>query len=115
MLPMALARTSKALSRIASLLQPVADYFQSNIHLTTSGYFTQTPLQCAFDVAGIDRIMFSIEYPFSPKTIGRDHLTRRLRAGGSQLCRSVCGWIPLLESCGRSRSAADMPDGLYGL
>jgi uncharacterized protein len=74
MLPMALARTSKALSHVAKLRQPVADYFQSNIHLTTSGYFTQPPLRCALDVVGIDRIMFSIDYPFSPTTNGRDYL-----------------------------------------
>ena len=74
MLPMALARTSKALSHVAKLRQPVADYFESNIHLTTSGYFTQPPLQCALEVIGIDRILFSIDYPFSPTTLGRDYL-----------------------------------------
>ncbi|ADW71007.1 amidohydrolase family protein [Granulicella tundricola] len=75
MLPMALARTSKALSHAARLRQPVAAYFQSNIHLTTSGYFTQPPLRCALDVVGIDRLMFSIDYPFSANTLGRDYLT----------------------------------------
>jgi uncharacterized protein len=74
MLPMALARTSKALSHVAKLRQPVAAYFQSNIHLTTSGYFTLPPLRCALDVVGIDRMMFSIDYPFSPTTLGRDYL-----------------------------------------
>jgi predicted TIM-barrel fold metal-dependent hydrolase len=75
MLPMALARTSLALSHIAKLRQPVADYFQSNIHLTTSGYFTQPPLRCALDVVGIDRLLFSVDYPFSPNTKGRAYLT----------------------------------------
>jgi predicted TIM-barrel fold metal-dependent hydrolase len=75
MLPMALARTSKALSHVTKLRQPVAAYFQSNIHLTTSGYFTLPPLRCALDVVGIDRMMFSIDYPFSPTTLGRDYLT----------------------------------------
>ena len=75
MLPMALARTSRALSHVARLRQPVEAYFQSNIHLTTSGYFTQPPLRCALDVVGIDRLMFSIDYPFSPTTLGRDYLT----------------------------------------
>ena len=74
MLPMALARTSQALSRVVKLRQPVAAYFQSNIHLTTSGYFTQPPLRCALDVIGIDRLMFSIDYPFSPTTNGRQYL-----------------------------------------
>ena len=75
MLPMALARTSKGMSQVAKLRQPVANYFQTNIHLTTSGYFTQPPLRCALDVVGIDRLMFSIDYPFSPNTLGRDYLT----------------------------------------
>ena len=74
MLPMALARSSKALSPVAKLRRPVADYLQSNIHLTTSGYFTRPPLRCALEVVGIDRLMFSIDYPFSANTLGREYL-----------------------------------------
>jgi predicted TIM-barrel fold metal-dependent hydrolase len=71
-LPFALARSSSVLSNAAPhLRQPVADYFKSNIHLTTSGYFTLPPLRCALDVVGIDRLMFSVDYPFSPNTRGR--------------------------------------------
>jgi predicted TIM-barrel fold metal-dependent hydrolase len=73
-LPYALARSSGVLSQAAHLRQPVADYFRSNIHITTSGYFTQPPLRCAIDVVGIDRLMFSIDYPFSPNTRGRAYL-----------------------------------------
>jgi predicted TIM-barrel fold metal-dependent hydrolase len=81
-LPYALARSSAVLSRAAPhLRQPVAAYFESNIHLTTSGYFTQPPLRCALDVVGLDRLLFSIDYPFSPNTRGRaflDSLTKLL-------------------------------------
>jgi predicted TIM-barrel fold metal-dependent hydrolase len=74
-LPYALARSSAVLSRAATnLRQPVSEYFQSNIQITTSGYFTQPPLRCALDVIGIDRIMFSVDYPFSPNTNGRAFL-----------------------------------------
>jgi predicted TIM-barrel fold metal-dependent hydrolase len=73
-LPYALARSSAVMSRAAQLRQPVADYFQTNIHVTTSGYFTEPPLQCAIDVIGINRLMFSIDYPFSPTTHGRTYL-----------------------------------------
>ncbi|WP_263358487.1 amidohydrolase family protein [Acidicapsa ligni] len=74
-LPYALARSSGVLSHVAPDLQrPVADYFKSNIHLTTSGYFSQPPLRCALDVVGIDRLMFSVDYPFSPNTRGRAYL-----------------------------------------
>jgi predicted TIM-barrel fold metal-dependent hydrolase len=74
-LPYAMARSSGILSQGApQLRQPVAAYFQSNIHITTSGYFTQPPLRCAMDVVGIDRLLFSVDYPFSPDTHGRTFL-----------------------------------------
>ena len=74
-LPYALARSSAILSRAAPhLRQPVASYFQSNIHITTSGYFTTQPLRCAQDVVGLDRLLFSVDYPFSPNTRGRAFL-----------------------------------------
>ena len=73
-LPYALARSSGVLSGPAGLRQSVAAYFQSNISVTTSAYFTMPPLRCAMDVIGIDRLMFSIDYPFSPNTSGRSFL-----------------------------------------
>jgi predicted TIM-barrel fold metal-dependent hydrolase len=74
-LPYALARSSAVLSRSGiNLRQPVADYFKSNIYVTTSGYFSLPPLRCALDVVGIDRMMFSVDYPFSPNTHGRAYL-----------------------------------------
>ena len=52
----------------------MADYFKTNIHITTSGYFTEPPLRCAIDVVGMERLMFSVDYPFSPNTKGRGYL-----------------------------------------
>ena len=73
--PYALARSSGILSQAApALRQPVAAYFQTNLHVTTSGYFTEPPLRCALEVVGIDRMMFSVDYPFSPNTRGRAFL-----------------------------------------
>ena len=73
-IPYALARSSKAISNFVKLPKTVADYFHQNVHITTSGYFTQPPFQCALEVVGIDRLMFSVDYPFSPNTIGREFL-----------------------------------------
>ena len=74
-LPYALARSSGILSNAAKhLRQPVADYFRSNVHITTSGYFTCPPFHCCREVIGIDRLMFSVDYPFSPNTRGREFL-----------------------------------------
>jgi len=82
--PYALARSSGILSRAAGLQQPVAAYFQSNIHCTTSGYFTMPPLVCAIDVLGIDRMMFSIDYPYSENTKGRAYLDAVAKALGEE-------------------------------
>lgn len=74
-IPYALARSSGILSNAAkNLRQPVADYLQSNIHITTSGYFTREPFNCCREVVGLDRMMFSVDYPFSPNTRGRSFL-----------------------------------------
>lgn len=73
--PYALARSSNVLgSAIKHLQRSVAEYFHHNFHVTTSGYFTLPPFQCALDVVGIDRLMYSVDYPFSPNTRGRDFL-----------------------------------------
>jgi predicted TIM-barrel fold metal-dependent hydrolase len=74
MLPMALARSSAVLSGPSHLRQSVADYFRTNIHLTTSGYFTQPPLKLATEVVGIDRMMYSVDYPFSANERGKKFL-----------------------------------------
>ena len=73
-LPFAMARSSAMLSRMATLKQPVAEYFRTNIHITTSGYFSLPPLKCALEVVGIKRMMFSVDYPFSANTRGRKFL-----------------------------------------
>ncbi len=72
--PYALARSSNILSHAAHLRQSVADYFRTNIHITTSGYFTRPPFTCCREVVGLDRMMYSVDYPFSPNTDGRDFL-----------------------------------------
>jgi predicted TIM-barrel fold metal-dependent hydrolase len=79
MLPMALARSSGILSGPSHLRQSVADYFRTNIHLTTSGYFTQPPLKLAVEVVGLDRLMYSVDYPFSANGRGKKFLEE---AGG---------------------------------
>jgi predicted TIM-barrel fold metal-dependent hydrolase len=77
MIPCMLARIDLAVSPIAiRLKKPVADYFHSNVHITTSGLFTAPPLYLALAVVGADRIMFSVDYPFSSNEQGREFLNK---------------------------------------
>lgn len=75
MIPFQLARTGRILTRVAeNLRQPAEAYFQTNIHITTSGLFTYPPLRLALEVLGVDRVLFSIDYPYSGNDIGRAFL-----------------------------------------
>jgi len=42
----------------------IRDYFAENIWVTTSGHFSTLTLKYVRDEIGIDRILFSIDYPY---------------------------------------------------
>jgi 2,3-dihydroxybenzoate decarboxylase len=44
--------------------KPVADYFRANFHVTTSGHFSTPAMIDAVAELGVDRVMFSVDYPF---------------------------------------------------
>jgi predicted TIM-barrel fold metal-dependent hydrolase len=74
-LPYSLARAASVLTPAAKHLQrPVAEYFHEHFHITTSGYFTQPPFLCALQVVGIDRLLYSVDYPFSACRTGQAFL-----------------------------------------
>ncbi len=65
------------LSKVAEKLQrPVSDYFRTNVHVTPSGIFSPRYLRWAIEVVGIDRILFSTDYPYVYQSDGwaRDFL-----------------------------------------
>jgi uncharacterized protein len=77
MLPFMLARADEWLTPAArrdGLERGVADTFRSNFWVTTSGMFTAPPFQLLQQIVGTDRILFSVDYPFSPNTQGRAFL-----------------------------------------
>jgi hypothetical protein len=54
-----------SLSNVAPHLERrVADYFQTNVHIATSGMLTPRLLRHALDFTTADRILFSGDYPF---------------------------------------------------
>lgn len=74
-LPYSIARADAVLSHGSQKLRgSIADYFHEHFYITTSGYFTLPPLLCALQVVGADRILFSVDYPFSPNETGRQFL-----------------------------------------
>ena len=74
-LPFYIARADAVLAESAKRLQRrISEYFQEHFYITTSGCFTLPPFLCALQVAGADRILFSVDYPFSPNAQGRAFL-----------------------------------------
>ena len=72
--PYALARSSGILSPAAKLKRSVADTFKEQFYVTTSGYFTRPPFDCARAVFGFEHMMYSVDYPFSPNSRGTEFL-----------------------------------------
>ena len=86
-LPFSIARASGVLDGMAlHLRRPTEEYFHQHFWITTSGYFTVPPFQCAIEVVGIDRMLFSIDYPFSSNKRGRSFLDS-LELGAPELAQ----------------------------
>ena len=65
-LPFSIARADTVMRRAGlPLKRSIQEYFLEHFWITTSGYFSVPPLLCAREVMGADRILLSIDYPFS--------------------------------------------------
>jgi uncharacterized protein len=72
MLPFMLARADEFLRpEWTGLAGPPSDYLLRNVWVTTSGLFSLPPLLCTVQVFGVDRVMFSVDYPYSGNASGR--------------------------------------------
>jgi predicted TIM-barrel fold metal-dependent hydrolase len=75
MIPFMLDRVDDMLPpRVTGLDGSVSDYLLRHVWVTTSGMFSLPPVLCALSVFGVDRVLFSVDYPFSPNRRGREFL-----------------------------------------
>jgi len=70
MLPFMLARID-AMLPLPGLELTASEYFGRNVWVTTSGLFSLPPVLCTIAVVGVDRVMFSVDYPFGTNAEGR--------------------------------------------
>lgn len=76
-LPFMLQRADERLPReVTGLERPVSRYLCENVHLSISGFFYLAPFLNALHEFGADRILFSVDYPFSSNEEGRAFLDR---------------------------------------
>lgn len=74
-LPAMMARCDQIFgSDISHLARSVSRTILDHVSVTTSGLFTLPPFELALAVFGIDRLLFSVDYPYSSNTHGQDFL-----------------------------------------
>jgi predicted TIM-barrel fold metal-dependent hydrolase len=69
-LPFYLWRIDMALARQGNRSTPFRDTFREHFWITTSGNFSTPSLLCCVMEMGVDRILFSVDYPFVPNPPG---------------------------------------------
>jgi uncharacterized protein len=75
MLPVMLARIDEVSALdVDHLKRPVSRAILDQVWITTSGIFSQPPFLAALQTFGIDRLMFSVDYPYAPNAKGRTFL-----------------------------------------
>ncbi len=72
-IPFLLWRIDESLSR-SNRATPFRETFRKHFYLTTSGNFSDTALTAAITEMGIDRIMFSVDWPFISNKAASDWL-----------------------------------------
>ncbi|HZB91053.1 MAG TPA: amidohydrolase family protein [Stellaceae bacterium] len=75
-LPAMMARFDQSMGAEAErfLKRPISQTILDQVYITTSGFFTVPPFLAALHTFGTDRILFSVDYPFSPNAEGRAFL-----------------------------------------
>jgi predicted TIM-barrel fold metal-dependent hydrolase len=76
-LPMMLERCDGTLGKVAKNLQrSISQTILDHVTITVSGFFSLPPFQAAMLSFGPDRIMFSVDYPFSTNAVARAFLDK---------------------------------------
>jgi hypothetical protein len=75
MLPMMMARCDGVFApQLIGTRRTVQQTLREQVHVTTAGIFTLPPLMVAIDTFGIDRVMFSVDYPYASIATGAKYL-----------------------------------------
>ncbi len=59
---------------INHLARSVSQTILDHVSITTSGLFTMPPFEVALAIFGVDRILFSVDYPYSSNSHGEEFL-----------------------------------------
>ncbi|KAK6220640.1 hypothetical protein LQW54_002085 [Pestalotiopsis sp. IQ-011] len=74
MLPYLPDRIDEKVSQMAGQTQSFSNVWAKNIWVTTSGMFIMAPMACLLKTTALERILYSVDYPYSATEQGRDFL-----------------------------------------
>ena len=75
MIPFMLDRVDDTMPpSVTGLGDTMSGYLRRHVWVTTSGMFSLPPVLCALSVFGVDRVLFSVDYPFGANQRGRELL-----------------------------------------
>src|SRR5947207_2488575 len=90
-LPVMLARCDQVFeASIGHLARPISRAILDQVWITTSGIFSEPPFLAALLTFGIDRILFSVDYPYAPNARGQAFL-KSLSLSPSDLAKLAHG------------------------
>jgi predicted TIM-barrel fold metal-dependent hydrolase len=74
-LPAMLARCEHQFgAELSNLSRPLSKMITDQVYVTSAGFFTNPPFLAALTTFGIDRLMFSVDYPYASNADGRAFL-----------------------------------------
>jgi uncharacterized protein len=74
-LPVMLARCEHQFrNELKFLSRPLGKMITDQVYVTSAGFFTNPPFTAALETFGIDRLMFSVDYPYASNADGRAFL-----------------------------------------
>jgi predicted TIM-barrel fold metal-dependent hydrolase len=90
-IPFSSWRIDMTLSRDGAQGMGFRDKFMRHFYITTSGFFSNNALECCIKEMGIDRIMFSIDYPFVDNKSGAKWALEQLTLGDADTQKLLSG------------------------
>jgi predicted TIM-barrel fold metal-dependent hydrolase len=73
-LPFLMWRTDSALSHVIKMPRIFSEYMRHHFWVTTSGAFQHTALTCTIAELGVERVIFSVDWPFQSNREGRNFI-----------------------------------------
>ncbi|KIY01376.1 uncharacterized protein Z520_02928 [Fonsecaea multimorphosa CBS 102226] len=81
MLPFQLDRILRFADTWGSYRRGLREVWDNNIWITTAGMFSLAPMACLLRTTKVERIMYSLDFPFAPAHLGRQFM-EELRGSG---------------------------------